>query len=282
MAVRFSVEVDRDEVTKLLIDGFLPRCAATDQPQRQRTSGFQQIGLPFETDTAITRHLAAFLQEHGKQGDEGVIHPTHLLFNGGVFKAEKFQQSLLQVMTKWSGRRSAPKLLAGEHDLDHAVSRGAAYYGWAKEHGGVRIRGGTARSYYVGIETLGPAIPGAARPLHALCVVPFGMEEGSEVDVPSDEIGLVVGEAAHFRFFSSAVRKQDHVGDVLQRWDAEELVETDSLEATLSPDENSDEPYVPVTFHSRVTELGLFELWCVGTQSQQRWKLEFSVRQDAQ
>ena len=110
--------------------------------------------------------------------------------------------------------------------------------------------------------------------------IPF--EEGSEVDVPSDEIGLVVGEAAHFRFFSSAVRKQDHVGDVLQRWNDEELVETDSLEATLSPDENSDEPYVPVTFHSRVTELGLFELWCVGTQSQQRWKLEFSVRQDAQ
>jgi hypothetical protein len=275
-----KVEVDRQQVSELLVDGFFPQCKATDRPARGRVSGFQEIGLPFESDTAITRHLAAFLSAHGADKDNPVL-PTHLLFNGGVFKADALRQRLVEVMTGWSGKNAAPRALEGEHDLDHAVARGAAYYGWAKQHGGVRIRGGTARSYYVGIETAGLAVPGAPRPLRALCVVPFGMEEGTELDVPSGEIGLVVGEPAHFRFFNSPVRKQDKVGDVLASWTPDELAETDPLEATLPADEAIEEPYVPVRFHSQITELGVFELWCVSTQTDKRWKLEFSVREDA-
>jgi hypothetical protein len=145
----------------------------------------------------------------------------------------------------------------------------------------LRIRGGVARSYYIGVETAGLAIPGAPRPLRALCVVPFGMEEGTQVDVPSNEIGLVLGEPAHFRFFSSAVRKSDQPGTLLDTWTEQELVETDSLEAVLPADASIDEPYVPVRFESRITELGMFELWCVSTQSGGRWKLEFSVREEA-
>jgi hypothetical protein len=133
----------------------------------------------------------------------------------------------------------------------------------------------------VGIETAGLAIPGAARPLRALCVVPMGMEEGTETDVPGNEIGLVVGEQGVFRFFSSAVRKQDQPGDLLASWTEEELSETDSLEATLPAAQETSDGYVPVKFHSRITELGLFELWCVSTISDERWKLEFSVREDA-
>ena len=226
--------------------------------------------------------MAGFLQQHAEEADEGFIQPTHVLFNGGVFKAERLRERLLDVMREWSDSKSGPQLLAGAHDLDHAVARGAAYYGWAKRHGGVRIRGGTARSYYLGIETSGPAIPGVARPLRALCVVPFGMEEGTETDVPSDAVGLIVGQPAQFRFFSSPLRKQDQVGEMLERWSGDELLESDSMETTLSTDAVGDEPYVPVKFHSRVTELGMFELWCVSTQSDDRWKLEFSVRDEAE
>ena len=143
---------------------------------------------------------------------------------------------------------------------------------------GIRIRGGTARSYYIGIETSGLAVPGAPRPLRALCVVPFGMEEGSQIDVPSQPIGLVLGEPAHFRFFSSSVRKHDQPGDMLERWSEDELQETESMEASLPASQSIEDAYVPVRFESRVTELGVFELWCVGTQSDDRWKLEFSVR----
>ncbi len=275
-----SVEVDRDEVAALLLDGFLPDCEIKAQPARQRTSGFQDIGLPYESDTAITRHLAAILSAHGPK-KSAAARPTHVLFNGGVFKAGRLGERFMEVLGSWFEGDEAPRTLEGPPDLDHAVARGAAYYGWSKRKGGVRIRGGTARAYYVGIETAGLAIPGAPRPLRALCVVPIGMEEGTETEVPSGEIGLVVGESAKFRFFSSPVRRDDQPGTMLSSWDGSELHETDSLEANLPADENIEEPYVPVTFHSKITELGMFELWCVSTKTDGRWKLEFNVRDEA-
>lgn len=294
-----NVELERSAAAQLLVDGFFPQCDVSERPARRRQSGFQEIGLPYESDTAITRHLAAFLAAQGTGG--APVQPTHVLFNGGVFKADPLRTRLLEVLGQWSSGAAStsaasisaastsaastsavPQPLEGEHDLDNAVARGAAYYAWSKQKGGLRIRGGTARSYYVGIETSGLAIPGAPRPLRALCVVPFGMEEGSEHDVPSGEFGLVVGEPAHFRFFSSNVRKTDRVGDLLANWSDDEIAETDSLEATLPADESLDQTYVPVRFHSKVTELGVFELWCVSTRNDRRWKLEFSVREDVE
>jgi molecular chaperone DnaK (HSP70) len=275
-----SLDITRDDVSRILVEGFFPHCKVSDRPARRAVSGFRELGLPYENDTAVTRHLAAFLQAHGKSQGEPV-RPTHVLFNGGVFKADALSQRLLEVLGEWFGGDEAPKMLEGRHDLDHAVARGAAYYGWTKHLGGVRIRGGAARGYYVGVETAGLAIPGAPRPLRALCVVPIGMEEGSEADVPSDEIGLIVGEPAQFRFFSSSTRKDDRPGDVLSSWTPEELEETDSLETSLPAVEGMEEGYVPVRFRSRLTELGVLELWCVSTKSDGRWKLEFSVREDA-
>lgn len=275
-----SVDVQREAVQSLLLDGFFPQAKAGEAPAARRASGFQEIGLPFESDTGITRHLAGFLNRHGDDGKPAA--PTRVLVNGGVFKAGPFAERLLGVLSGWFGKKQKPRFLDGTRDLDHAVARGAAFYGWSKVQGGIRIRGGTARSYYVGIETAGLAIPGAPRPLSALCVVPIGMEEGTETDVPSGEIGLVVGEPAKFRFFKSSVRKQDAPGATLANWSGEELEETASMEATLPAEEGIDEPYVPVTFHSKITELGLLELWCVSTKTDGRWKLEFSVRDDAE
>jgi molecular chaperone DnaK (HSP70) len=271
-----SVELDRQQCRELLLEGFLPACESTARPSKRRGSGFQELGLPFEADPGITRHVAEFLSRHGAAPDQ-LARPTEILLNGGVFKSPALAERLLQVLAQWFPE-APPKPLQGERDLDHAVARGAAYYGWAKGHGGVRIRGGTARAYYVGIETAGLAIPGAPRPLRALCVVPRGMEEGTEVDVPSAEIGLVVGEQAKFRFFSSATRKADVPGSSLEQWTEEELQETDSLEATLPAAPGEEGTWMPVRFRVHVTELGLLELWCVSTRSDQKWKLEFSVR----
>ena len=264
---------------ELLVGGFFPACELTDQPQRGRQSGFQEIGLPFETDVAITRHLAAFLSAQSRSTGEAAA-PTHMLFNGGVFKADVLRSRILSTLGRWFSVQGSPSELPGQRDLEYAVARGAAFYGWTKQHGGMRIRGGTARSYYVGIETAGLAIPGAPRPLRALCVVPFGMEEGTSVDVPSGEIGLVLGEPASFRFFSSNVRHGDRPGDVLPEINVEELAETDSLETLLEAGGEEQETYVPVKFQSRITELGVLELWCVSTTSDRRWKLEFSIRED--
>lgn len=275
-----SVEVERAAVGQLLVDGFMPHCERDAVPERQRASGFQQLGLPFESDTGVTRHLAAFLTAQAKSGESPC--PSHVLFNGGVFKSPLLQERMIDVLNGWRDDGSQTQALPGVRDLDHAVAVGAAHYGWIKEHGGVRIRGGVAHAYYVGVETAGLAIPGAARPLQALCVVPLGMEEGTEVDVPSGEIGLVHGEQAQFRFFSSANRKHDAPGDVLEHWDESELSETTPLTTTLAADEAITEPYVPVQFRSKITELGMFELWCVGTHHQGEWKLEFNVRDDGE
>jgi hypothetical protein len=275
-----TVDVPREVAVELLLKGFFPTCGLTDRPQRRRASGFQEIGLPFEADVAITRHLAAFLTANAGEAAEAAA-PTHVLFNGGVFKADVLRSLVLERLAEWSGT-AAVRELPGQRDLDFAVARGAAFYGWTKQHGGMRIRSGAARSYYVGIETAGLAIPGAPRPLRALCVVPFGMEEGTSIDVPSNEFGLVLGEPAHFRFFSSAVRQQDRVGQLLPQIDEEELAETDSLETSLEAGGDEQESYVPVKFQSRITELGVFELWCVSTTSDRRWKLEFSIRDDAE
>ena len=276
-----SIEMTRDEASELLVEGFLPRVVATDKPTRRRASGFLELGLPYEADTAVTRHLAGFLAAQG-DASSGPIRPTHVLVNGGVFKSDLLRTRLFDVLASWYPGQEPPRALVGNRDLDLAVARGAAYYGAAKRTKGIRIRGGTARSYYVGIETAGLAIPGAPRPLRALCVVPRGMEEGTETDVPSGEIGLVVGESAQFRFFSSLVRKDDKPGDMLSAWSDDEVSETDSLEADLPAVAELEDQYVPVRFQAKITELGVLELWCVSTVSDHRWKLEFSVRDDAE
>ncbi len=270
-----SVTVERSKATELLLDGFFPEVASTDRPRRTPGSGFRELGLPYEADTAVTRHLAAFLQQ--SSGQAGL---RYVLFNGGVFRGAALRSRLLKQLQQWFPQHP-PETVEGDEDLDFSVARGACFYGWTREHGGVRIRGGAARSYYVGIETAGLAVPGAGRPLKALCVVPQGMEEGTDADVPADAIGLIVGEQARFRFFSSSVRKSDQPGVMLARWSADEIQETDSLETTLPADAEAEDGWVPVRFCSRITELGVLELWCVHETTGKRWKLEFGIRDDA-
>ncbi|NCC49859.1 MAG: Hsp70 family protein [Spartobacteria bacterium] len=274
-----TTELSRNEVSDILLDGFFPLCELGEHPKRRMASGFKEIGLPFESDVAITKHLSHFLSLHHGDG-ESAARPTHIIFNGGVMKATALQQRMMEVFEHWFGDGQVPDILEGSQDLDFAVARGAAYYGHAKDTGGIRIRGGTARAYYVGIETLGLAVPGAERPLHALCVVPHGMEEGTSIEVPGNEIGLAVGEEAHFRFFNSAVRKDDQPGVILEHWNEGELVETDSLEMILEAADEANDGYVPVKFETCITELGVLELWCVSAISGDRWKLEFSVRDE--
>ncbi|HMO52275.1 MAG TPA: Hsp70 family protein [Kiritimatiellia bacterium] len=274
-----SVDLTRDQVEQVLLDGFLPACALTDGPVKRPASGFKQLGLPYESDPAISRHLARFLSEQGGL-EHRDIRPSHIVFNGGVFKAPALKSRLRDILGAWFPEAGAPEALAGKEDLDFAVARGAAYYGRVKECGGMRIRGGTARAYYIGLETAGLAVPGAPRPLQALCVVPRGMEEGTSLKVPGEEIGLVVGEPVRFRFFSSVQRGDDQPGAVLTAWCEDELEETDSLEAELPAAGASEGGYVPVRIETNITELGVLEIWCASTMSDERWKLEFSVRDE--
>jgi hypothetical protein len=188
------------------------------------------------------------------------------------------RRRVLDVLTSWAGR---PVVELDAGDLDLAVALGAAYYGLVREGKGVRIRGGVPQSYYVGIESSAPAVPGVPPPLKALCVVALGMEEGTEADVPGPEFGLVIGEPASFRVLASTTRRDDRVGTVLDRWSPEELHELDPLETSLGTEDGIDGQTVPVRMHTQVTEVGTLALWCQSTRDDRRWKLEFNVRDES-
>lgn len=276
-----KTELRRETLNSVLLDGFLPHCAPTDEPARGRRIGLTEIGLPYAADPAITRHLARFLGRQAGSLHTGgtMIAPSAVLFNGGVFKSETMRGRVLEVLSEWAGH-SVPELPS--QDLDLAVARGAAHYGRVRRSGGVRIRGGVARSYYIGLETSAPAVPGVAPSIKALCVVPMGMEEGTEVDVPSSELGLIVGEPAVFRFLGSTTRREDPVGAVLDRWEPEELEELAPLETALPVEGDDEGQMVPVRLHSNVNEVGTLELWCQSTRDARRWKLEFNVRETSE
>ncbi|MDN7496002.1 Hsp70 family protein [Burkholderia gladioli] len=285
-------ELTRAELTQILLEGFFPQVEASERPAVRTRAGLTQLGLPYAQDAGITRHLAAFL---GKQvgalaeldglpaaahhPGASFLHPSAVLFNGGVFKSELLTERILAILNGWlAADGAAPARLLGGADLDLAVARGAAYYGYVKRGRGVRIRGGTARAYYVAIESAMPAIPGMEPPISALCVAPFGMEEGSDAALPEQEFGLVVGEPVQFRFFGSSVRRQDQVGDLLDYWSPEELQELEAIQATLPADGRTPGEVVAVRLHARVTEAGTLELEALPRGSEARWKVEFDVR----
>nr|WP_305089178.1 Hsp70 family protein [Massilia sp. YIM B04103] len=287
-------ELTRDEVTTFITDGFFPRVEASARPAVRTRAGLTQLGLPYAQDAAVTRHLAAFLARQlgataelegyaGQQNPEhSFLHPSAVLFNGGVFKSELLSQRVMDTINDWLYLEGAePARMLGGADLDLAVARGAAYYSYVRRGAGVRIRGGTARSYYVAVESSMPAIPGMEPPIQALCVAPFGMEEGSELELPGQEFGLVVGEPVHFRFFGSSVRRQDQIGAVLDFWAPDELVELNEIQATLSPEGRVAGDVVQVRLHAYASEAGTLELLAVA-QDGQRWKVEFDVRATAE
>jgi hypothetical protein len=287
-------EVTRAELTQILLEGFFPQVLAEDRPLSRPRTGLTQLGLPYAQDAAITRHLAAFLGRQLGATEElegfGVaqpyaatfLHPTAVLFNGGVLKSDLLAQRVLSVLNGWLAAEEAqPARLLGGADLDLAVARGAAYYGHVRRGRGVRIRGGTAQSYYVAVESSMPAIPGFEPPIQALCLAPFGMEEGSEAPLPEQEFGLVVGEPVRFRFFGSSVRRQDQVGTLLDFWGPDELQELQEIEASLPAEGRTPGAVVPVRLHARVTETGTLELEALPVGGQQRWKVEFDVRAEA-
>jgi Ethanolamine utilization protein EutJ (predicted chaperonin) len=282
-------ELTRDEVDQVLVAGFLPEVTIDEKPVTRLQSGLRTKGLPYAQDAGITRHLAAFLskQLEAAKDIEGVnlpddatfLHPTAILLNGGVLKSDVLSDRLMGVLNSWLVDEDAPeaRLLEGA-DLDLAVARGAAYYGVVRHGKGVRIKGGMAASYYVGVESAMPAVPGMMPEVEALCIAPFGMEEGTQEEVLDDTFGLVIGEPVRFRFFVSNTRRDDHVGTRLNYWTDEELEELDEIEVTLPEEGRVAGDIIPVHLNAAVTEVGTLELHAVSQQDSHRWKIEFDVR----
>lgn len=277
-------ELRREQVEQYLLQGFFPIVASTELPRARPRAGLTQAGLPYAGDPAITKHLAAFLQRHAFGLDDGRA-PSAVLFNGGVLKAPLLRARLLETLDGWLAERGAPaaRVLPGE-DLDLAVAKGAAYYGLVRHGRGLRIRGGTARAYYVGIESPMPALPGLDPPVSALCVAPFGMEEGTRADLPAQELFVIVGEPVSFRFFGSSTRRSDAAGTMLEHWNPSELQELPAIELTLPPAGRAAGDVVAVRLQASMTEIGTLKLEAVALEPvapDERWQIELSVRHGA-
>jgi molecular chaperone DnaK (HSP70) len=282
-----KTELSREEVERILVDGFFPKVKVDDRPATRARAALTQLGLPYAQDAGVTRHLAAFLKRQidatsdlfVKKEGATFLHPTAILFNGGVFNSTLLANRVTEVIQSWleaDGAKPARVLEGAE--LDVAVARGAAYYAYAKRGKGVRIRGGTAQAYYVGVEAAMPAVPGLEPPITALCIAPFGIEEGSECDPAPVELGLVVGEPVSFRFFGSSTRRDDAVGTILERWNDGELDELPEIAATLPAEGRRPGDVVPVRLRAGVTEVGTLRVEAMPRQGTERWKVELDVR----
>lgn len=292
LAGTISTSLERSMLEQVVVDGFFPKTAVSEMPKEGRRVGLQEFGLPYAADAAVSRHLARFLSRSldnvkasemltelvGNAADgSGFLAPTAVLFNGGVFKAAAIRTRVVSLLTAWNDGKPVRELQGFQPDL--AVAKGASVYGRNRVTGkGIRIKAGAARSYYIGLETSMPAVPGLTPPVKALCVVPQGMEEGTDLVIEGKEFGLITGYPADFRFFSSEVRSGDRPGQILP--DAErELEETSHLEVNLPAIEDFPAGQaVPVQINPVITELGTLELWMKHTKSDRRWKVEFTVR----
>lgn len=273
-----KAEFTAEEVQKILVDGFFPACSIEDQPKEEVRSGVQEMGLPYASDAAITRHLAKFLAKQSESED--FVWPTKILFNGGVFNCDAMRERVMQVINSWSSELGRGGIEALNHSsLDNAVAKGASYYGGTRSGKGIRIRAGIARSYYIEVESAMPAIPGMPAPKKAFCIAPFGMEEGSEVEMKQKTFALTTGKIASFQFLSSTTRKEDLCGETLEDWDEEELEESSNMEINLDSI-SEDDASVPVHLAARVTETGNLELFFKHTESEKQWLLEYSVREE--
>lgn len=286
-----QAEVARGEVEEWLVDGFLPRVPLDAHPERRR-SGFQEFGLPYAADSAVTRYLAAFLTAHRftgvgagapgaepsppPRGTEDPARPDLLLFNGGFFASPQLRARLLEVLGSWfsdPGRPWQPQVLANER-LDLAVARGAAYYGMVRRGEGVGISASLARSYYIGVQNAGEA--GGASGA-AVCIAPGDAEPGATWDVADLPLRLTLSEPVEFPLYVSSTRLADRPGDVAAL-DREQLTPLPPIRTVLHPARRGAGGTALVRLQARVTEIGTLELACLEAEGKRSWRLQFDVR----
>jgi molecular chaperone DnaK (HSP70) len=260
-----KTEITRAEALELTLEGFLPVTPRGEKPKEEKRSLFRELGLPYVSDPAISRHLAAFLESAGD------IVPDAILFNGGFFIPEICRERVADILENWYGKR--PEIFENR-DLDLAVASGAAYYSYVRSTGsGVLVRGGLPRSYYIGLGDSGAEGT-------AVCLVPRGAEEGDTVEVDREDLQLVANKPVAFRLLSSLTRTDDKPGEVVTFAAGEEIHEHAPLEAVIRFGKGG-ERLVPVKLGAKLTEIGTLESWCDSKVSDNRWRLQFQLRKAA-
>ena len=250
-------EITRAEARELALDGFLPECALTDVPNIDKKSAFRELGLPYVSDPAVTKHLAQFLNESGG------VQPDAILFNGGFFIPDILRDRVKQVVENWFGKKP---LVFENQDLDLAVAQGAAYYAHVRGGGqGILVRGGLPRAYFIGTGEK-----------QSICLVPRGSEEGANLELDVPGLQLLANKAVSFRLFSSLTRTEDVAGQNVSIEDSFHLHAP--LNAVIRFGNPSVERNVPIRLRTHLTEVGTLEIFADSKVSEHSWRLQFELR----
>jgi hypothetical protein len=274
-------ELNRDEVVEVLTGGFLPQTAPDDLPAHDRRVGLRELGLPYATEPAITKHLAAFLvgARHGVPPQEGdsaptpMIRPDAILFNGGFFAPAVTREKIVDAVVGWFNGSNAwrPKILSNQAP-ESAVAIGAAYYGRVRRGGGLRIRAGSARTYYIGVQSEGAQ----DRAPQAVCVLPSGIEEGTTLPLTNREFAVLTNRPVSFTLYSSTTRHDEH--GAVAVLDGSQVHRHAPLVTMLRYGKRSRQIELGVQLTASFTEVGTLELWCESLKTQHRWRLQFELR----
>jgi molecular chaperone DnaK (HSP70) len=284
-----SAEVMRQEVEQVIVDGFLPRIAPHERPRRAR-GAIVEFGLPYASDPAITRHIAAFLSQHAAHSRDalglataneenserdtpGALPPIPdtLLLNGGVFRANALQARLAQTLGDWRG---APLKVLHNADPEVAVARGAVAYALARAGAVPRIGGGSPRSYFLVLDD-------ERHTPRGVCLLPRGTEEGQEIALTERTFALRLGAPVRFHLASSVADTAYRPGE-LAELASSDVVRLPPIATVIPPRGASGPRETPVQLASALTEIGTLQVHCIDTaDASQRWLLEFELRRDA-
>ena len=280
-----QIDVTSDEARQVLVDGFFPIVGLGENPERHQ-SGFQEFGLPYASDPAISRHIASFLTSHRfadgspeELSEDELGHdaarPDLILFNGGVFHSTAIRDRMVDIVADWFRTDTEPgwsPLLLENNRLDLAVAHGAAYYGMVRRGEGVRIAAGLARTYYLEV---GDQTSASART--AICVVPGSAQPGDKIDLPDVHFDLVVSEPVEFPLLVSSTRLTDNPGHAIPV-DLDQMRPLPPLRTALRTQRRNQRGTVPVRLHAQLSEIGTIELWCSQIEGDRQWRLQFDVR----
>ena len=269
-----STNLTREEVLQVLTDGFLPLTARHEMPATGTPTGLRELGLPYSSDPAITKHLAAFLTQapdamDGSSANQRMARPDAVLFNGGFCAPAVTRDRIVEAISAWLGGTQSgwsPKLLNND-EVDSAVARGAAYYGRVRRGTGLRIRAGSARTYYIGLRS--------DHGLQGICVLPAGVEEGTTLPLLDREFSVLANRPVSFTLYSSRTRHDAH-GEVAAL-DEVSVYRHPPL-VTLLRFGKSRDVYLTIGLRASFTEVGTLELWCESRETPHRWRLQFELR----
>jgi len=270
-----SVDLTREEVLQILTSGFLPITAPGEMPVSSRPTALRELGLPYASDAAITRHLAAFLTQaavgmNGSTATHRMAQPDAVLFNGGFCTPAVTRERIVEAISAWfEGAEDGwrPRVLNNEN-FDSAVARGAAYYGRVRRGTGLRVRAGSARTYYIALPSEGA--------LRGICVLPAGVDEGTTLPLLNHEFSVLANRPVSFTLYSSRTRHDAH-GEIIAL-NEQDLHLHAPLVTLLRYGKKLRELYLTVRLRVSFTEVGTLELWCESRDTQHRWRLQFELR----